>query len=426
MTILQQDLEMVLTISKSCCIMVIMDRLYEALILEHFQKYRQMLFLMGARQVGKTTICESLRSHWDKSFYFNWDDPDDRFLIVKGPRSVGKEAALDQLQEKKTLIIFDELHKYDVWKNFLKGFFDVYSQKTQIIVTGSARLDAFRKCGDSLMGRYFRYRMHPLTVTELVQQAEKTTEELKKPKKIELDLFQSLLCFGGFPEPLTASNKSFYEKWSSHRLDQLFYEDTRDLSQIQSLDLMTVLSEVLRRQVGQLTSYTSLSKKVGKSDQTIRSWIRTLINLYFCFDIKPWSKNVARSILKEPKYYLWDWSLCVEDGARSENFVASHLLKAVHYWSDMGLGSYGLFYLRDKEKREVDFLITKNDMPWILVEVKTSMQKPLSKSLEYFKKHLKVPYAFQVVLDAAYVDQDCFTSDEILKVPAQTFLSQLV
>ena len=130
--------------------------------------------------------------------------------------------------------------------------------------------------------------------------------------------------------------------------------------------------------------------------------------------------------MKQPKVYLWDWALISEVGARNENVVASHLLKAVHLWQDCGLGNYDLHFIRDKEKREVDFLVTKDEKPWFLVEVKSGNNQPISKHLHYFQQQLDVPHAFQVVFDMPYEDIDCFEYTTPIKVPAMTFLSQLV
>ena len=172
-------------------------------------------------------------------------------------------------------------------------------------------------------------------------------------------------------------------------------------------------------------SYSSLSKKVRVSIETIRRWIETLKRLYYCFPVHPWSKNIPRSLLKEPKFYIWDWSYIDDPGQKAENFIASHLLKACHYWTDIGLGSYQLHFLRDKEKRAVDFIVTKNAIPWFLVEVKLSSSS-LNPNLERFQKLTGAKHAFQVVLEAPFEEIDCFTYTQPICVPALTFLSQLI
>ncbi len=402
-----------------------LKRIYEAVFEEHLAENRQMLFLVGPRQVGKTTTSLEVSEPYKHHFYFNWDNQNDRLKIVEGPDEVANAIQLDTLRQSLPVVIFDELHKYRKWKIFLKGFFDKYSKRVHIIVTGSARLDVYKAGADSLMGRYFSYRLHPLSVAEILDPTLKKTE-ISDPKKISNEQFSNLMTFGGFPEPFLKQTPQFYTRWKRTRTQQLFEEDLRDLTRIQELGQIQVLAEILRQQVGQLTSYTELAKKVNVSIDTIRRWLEILKSFYYCYTLHPWSKNVVRSLLKEPKVYLWDWSCTVDVGARAENFIASHLLKAVHFWTDRGWGDYELYFLRDKEKREVDFLLAKNGKPWCLVEVKNSSNGSPSKSLFYFQEMLDVEFAIQVALDMDYVDRSCFGSSIPLIVPAKTFLSQLV
>lgn len=385
-----------------------------------------MLFLVGPRQVGKTTTSLEIAAPNPHNFYFNWDIQLERQMIVEGPHAVASFMNLEKIKKGRSIIVFDELHKYGKWKTFLKGFFDRYSREVQILVTGSARLDVYKAGGDSLMGRYFLYRLHPLSVAEIINPELREEEIASCPLKIEEEKFQALLKFGGFPEPYLRQSRQFYTKWKRLRSQQLFEEDLRDLTRIQEIGQIQVLAEMLRRQVGDLINYSSLSNKVNVSIDTIRRWIETLKSFYFCFSVKPWTKNISRSLIKEPKIYLWDWSLVEDKGAFAENFIASHLLKAAHFWTDRGLGDYDLYFLRDKEKREVDFLLSKNGKPWILVEAKSSDNSGISSSLYYYQKMTQAKHAFQVVLNMDYVDRDCFSYHEPVIVPARTFLSQLV
>lgn len=198
------------------------------------------------------------------------------------------------------------------------------------------------------------------------------------------------------------------------------------MTRINEVGQVELLSEFVRQQSGQLLNYASLSRKIRASQDSIRRWLEVLESLYYCFMIRPWTKNLTRSLLKEPKIYLTDWALTTDPGTRFENLIACHLHKAVAWWLDSGLGEYGLHYLRTKDKREVDFLVSKNGLPWFIVEVKSSQSRPLSKNLEYFKSRIGAQHAFQVVADAEYEDVDCFAYDYPVKVPARTFLSQLV
>ena len=210
------------------------------------------------------------------------------------------------------------------------------------------------------------------------------------------------------------------------RLEQLFELDIRELTRIHEIAQIKFLASMLQNQVGSLANYAQLAKLAGVSADTIRTWIDTLRSFYFCFKIHPWSANITRSLIKQPKLYLWDWANIDDVGARNENMVAAHLLKAIHLWEDLGLGDYGLYFLRDKDKREVDFLITKNAEPWFLVEVKSSHKQSLSEQLYYFQQQTNAKHAFQVAIDLPYQDIDCFTYTQPVIVPAITFLSQLV
>ena len=153
--------------------------------------------------------------------------------------------------------------------------------------------------------------------------------------------------------------------------------------------------------------------------------METLCSLHYGFLLRPWFQNVAKGLRKEPRWFLRDWAEVADAGARAETLIACHLLKAVDAWNDLGLGRYELRYLRDKQQREVDFVVIRDRKPWFLVEVKHAETK-LSPTLAYYQTQLKVPHAFQVVLDLPYEAADCFTVKTPVVVPARTFLSQLV
>ncbi len=402
-----------------------MKRVYDLILREHILNNNQIAFVVGPRQVGKTTTSRQLRQGLH---YFNWDNLDDREVIIQGPKAIADACSLQVMKNRNPLIVFDELHKYSKWKVFLKGFYDTYKDRCHIVVTGSSRMDTYRRGGDSLMGRYFTYRMHPISLRESLEKNNISTLEGKEyylPIKADNKVFDTLLEFGGYPEPFLKRNRAFYNKWTRLRLDQLFRDDIRDLTRVQEIDQLQILGKLLIAQSGQLMNYTSLAKKVRVSVDTIRRWISILSSLYFCYRVKPWSKNVTRSLIKEPKVYLWDSSICTDKGARYENFIASHLLKSIHLWNDSGLGEYDLYFLRDKEKREVDFLVTKDSSPWIMVKAKSS-DTSVSDSLVHFQKQLNVPHCLQVVKNLPYVGKDCFSLKGINVVPAKTFLSQLV
>lgn len=372
-----------------------MNRFYESVVKDHFNNNKQMAFVCGPRQVGKTTLAKNLQHHYTHSLYYTWDAPQDRMCFM--------ETSYEPLLKKiplspaiHPLLILDEIHKYPDWKNYLKGLYDIYNDQLDILITGSARLNIFYKGGDSLMGRYFLYRVHPLTIAENIH---RSFELFQSPHFISQDKIEQLWEFGGFPEPFSKSNKRFFNKWQHLRHQQLIYEDIRSLEAIQNLSQLELLATLLAYHSGQLINYTNLASKVKVSVPTLQRWLSVLEQVYYCYRIRPWSNNISRSLLKEPKIYLYDWSLVQDVGARYENLVASHLLKAIHFWTDSGLGVFDLYFIRTKDQKEVDFLVTKDTKPWMLIEAKMSSKASLSSSLYDFQKKLMCPFAFQVVFD---------------------------
>jgi predicted AAA+ superfamily ATPase len=394
-------------------------RLYDNILSDNLARHRQMAFVAGPRQVGKTTTCRALGS-----YYHNWDNLDDRQLILGGPAQVADRDGIAALEGKSKTIVFDELHRYRKWKGFLKGFFDTYADRFRVVVTGSSRLDVYRRGGDSLMGRYFLYRMHPFSVAETLD-VSVPSGPVRPPREIASGEFEALWDHGGFPEPFLKRDSAFTNRWKALRRHQLVREDLRDLTRIQELGHMEVLVRLLSERTASLLSLASLAKAVGVSFDTIRRWMDILESMHVGFRVRPWAKGVERSLRKEPKWYLRDWTETEDPGARAETFVACHLLKAVEGWTDLGFGTFELRYLRDKSKREVDFLVVRDGKPWFLAEVKRSETR-LEGHLAWFQAVLKAPHAFQVVMEMPYVDTDCFGRHDPVVVPVRTFLSQLL
>ena len=288
-------------------------------------------------------------------------------------------------------------------------------------------MDVYRRGGDSLMGRYFLYRMHPFSIAETLNTDLPDSKRIvRPPKKIKVADFDSLWRHGGYPEPFLKRDTRFSRRWQSLRLEQLIREDIRDLTKIQQIDQLEMLVRLLANRSAHQLVYGNMAKDVRVSVDTVRRWVDILRNLHLGFLIRPWFKNVSRSLRKEPKWFLRDWASIKDVGDKAETFVGCHLLKAVDGWNDIGLGKFELGYLRDKEKREVDFLVVRNGSPWFLVEVK-HRDESLSGTLKYYQDQIKAPFAFQVVVDAEYVDADCFAKSRgPVVVPAKTFLSQLL
>ena len=382
-------------------------RVYDSVLADHLASHRQMALVSGPRQVGKTTTCR-LRA----SAYLNWDDVDDRELILAGPARLVDALKLDRLSETVPVVLFDELHKFPRWKQFLKGFFDTHADRVRIAVTGSSRMNVYRRGGDSLMGRYFPYRMHPFSVAETIARELPDLERIvRPPRPVAVEDFDALWCHGGYPEPFLKRDARFSRRWQSLRLQQLVREDVRDFTRVQQLDQLEFMARMLVERSASQLVYGNLA---------------ALCDLHLGFLVRPWFNNVSRSLRKEPKWYLRDWASIGDAGQRAETFVACHLLKAVEGWNDMGLGAFQLGYLRDKEKREVDFLVARDGKPWFLVEVKHG-DELMSPYLKRYQERIGAPFAFQVTVNADHVGQDCFANPgPPLIVPARTFLSQLL
>jgi predicted AAA+ superfamily ATPase len=394
-------------------------RAYSAIVAEHLASHRQMAFVSGPRQVGKTTTCRA-----QGTAYLDWDNEDHRQIILAGTGAVAAHAGLDRVTEQPAIIVFDELHKYRRWRLFLKGFFDTYQDRVRVIVTGSSRLDTYRRGGDSLMGRYFPFRMHPFSVAEITNTSV-PPEPVRSPTKPPHEDWQALLTHGGFPEPFTKRSPRFSTRWRNLRRSQLLREDIRDLTRIQELDQFEVLEGLLAERSGEHLVYRSLARTVRVSENTVRSWVTTLAGLHHGFLIRPWFANVTKALRKEPKWYLRDWSGVSDAGKRFETLCACHLLKAVEGWTDLGFGVFGLRYIRDRRGREVDFVVVRDGVPWFLVESKLS-EESLSPNLAYFQQQTGAQHAFQVLGTADFVNADAFTRSTPSIVPAMTLLSQLL
>ena len=394
-------------------------RFYDALLQDHLARHRQMALVSGPRQVGKTTACRAVADA-----YLNWDNVDERRLLLKGPAAIATAVGLDRLRARPTVAVIDELHKHSKWKGLLKGLFDTYGDRAKWIVTGSSRLDVFRRGGDSLMGRYLLFRVHPWSVAECLR-PEITEKAIRPPREIDEDDWSALVVHGGFPEPFLKRDPRFTNRWRSLRHEQLSKEDLRDVTRVQELGAIEVLMRVLEERSGQQLVYSNLATEIGVAVDTIRRWIDLLGRLHLGFLVRPWFRNVTKSLRKEPKWFLRDWSGVADEGARAETLVACHLLKATEGWTDLGLGHYELRYLRDKLKREVDFVVVRDGKPWFLVEVKKA-DANLSPALAHFQAQTGAEHAFQVVLDLPYEEANCFAHRKPIVVPAKTFLSQLL
>ncbi len=388
-------------------------RYLEKYILDDLKQ--KMVFIGGPRQVGKTTLAKHAGSNIYKTrTYLNWDDAVDRDLVLHG-----------RFPSDTDLIIFDEIHKYRLWKNLVKGIYDTRKELFKIIVTGSARLDVYRRGGDSMQGRYHYHRLHPFSLRESLgkEWAVEPFQELPFLPDENLDKnFSSLFEFGGFPEPFLAKDKQVLRRFHNERLDRLVRGDIRDMENIQDLSSLQVLADLLPYKVGSLLSLASLQTDLSVAYKTIARWVETLEKFYYHYRIYPYKNKAVKSLKKQPKMYMWDWSQVKDEPARLENMVASHLLKTAHLLNDFFGYKAELHFLHDIDGREVDFLLTVANKPWLAVEVKQS-ERGISPHLKYFSKKFEIPFLYQVVLNADGVD---YTQDGVRIMGLKKFLSGLV
>jgi uncharacterized protein len=367
-------------------------------------KTGKMAFISGPRQCGKTTMAKFLLAERGEGVYYNWDEIKFRRLWAKDPLSVIPHSQ----NGVKPIVILDELHKAKFWKLSLKGVYDSQDNRTDIIVTGSARLNVYRKGSDSLLGRYYHFRLHPFSVAELLAHSNIILPDDLMPKLCALatqnrvhslaadDIFEDLLKFGPFPEPLLAKDEKILNLWTRNRLEKLIREDLRDLSRLPELSQVEMLASLLPERAAQPLSIRSLSEDLEVAYSTIKRWLDYLNALYYIFQIKPYAKSLQRAIKKEKKLYLWDWSEIDKEGACYENLVAGHLLKYCDYLTDTGYGTFELRYLKDRDKHEIDFLIVKNKSPCLPIEVKYSDETP-SEHWKKFMDFLKCSVGVQLV-----------------------------
>ena len=355
---------------------------------------RKMVFVAGPRQVGKSTLARQILGRHPG--YLNWDVGEDRERILKGELPAS------------SLWVFDELHKYRRWRNFLKGLYDGRRRGQQILVTGSARLDFYRFGGDSLQGRYHLLRMHPFSVAEL--RIERTA-----------DLTQ-LLTLGGFPEPFLSGSAVEARRWSREYRNLLVREELASVERVIDVDHVEQLVMRLPDLVGSPLSLNALREDLQVSHKTVSNWIAILERLYAVFRVPPFGSPKVRAVKKEQKHYHLDWSVVPREGPRFENLVAAHLLKWVHHEQDTRGRDVELRYFRDVDGREVDFVIVEGRTPLRFVECKWD-DTGVDRGLHYLRARFPRCEAFQV---SAVGRKDYITRDGVRVCPALTLLRTLV
>jgi predicted AAA+ superfamily ATPase len=374
------------------------DRYLEQSIKDDLQ--RKMVFVGGPRQSGKTTLAKHLckQTGFDpETRYMNWDAAEDRENIIKELFPAGPG-----------FLILDEVHKYSRWRQVVKGLFDKRGAELQILVTGSARLDLYRRGGDSLQGRYHFYRLLPLSIAELGSYTNATVKDL--------------LTYGGFPEPFLMESETQSRRWSREYRSRVIRGDLSELENVQDIGIIEKMVIRLPDLVGSPLSLNALREDLQVSHQSVSRWIEMLENLYMIFRIYPFGAPKIRAVKKEAKHYHLDWTAISDMGFRFENLVACHLLKWCFFLQDTQGRDIELRYFRDVDKREVDFVIVENRKPMLFVECKAS-EVDVSASLRYLKNRFPAVKAIQVILDK---DLDLINKDGIRICSAHHFFKDLI
>jgi len=368
----------------------------------------KMIFIAGPRQSGKTTL---LKHFLDKkgcpSLFYNWDTPKVKAAYREDPAFFESDARLLRNGDTDVWIALDEIHKRTKWKDILKGYYDQFHEIFRFVVSGSARLDLFRRTGDALIGRYFLFHLSPFSLSEMgakrFEELSTWHEVILKEKWLGLfcsiaderplpyDLWEQTYEFGPFPEPLLKGDTAFSNLWHQDYLTLYLREEIRDLTRISDIDGVETLVSLLPKRVGSILSINSLKGDLQVSHGTVSAWLDSLTKLYLIFSIKPWERKIHKTIKKEKKYYFCDWSYVSEDGPRFENMVAVGLNRLCNQLKENGLGPYELFFVRDLSKREVDFLITKGETPVLLIEAKTNELKVTGFAINLAKKLGDIP-----------------------------------
>lgn len=359
----------------------------------------KIILITGPRQCGKTTLSKILDEDFD---YFNIDSAQDRLSL--------QDKSWDR---SKPLVIFDELHKMKNWKSWLKGVYDTQGIPPAMVVTGSAKLDTYKKVGDSLAGRFFQFRLHPLDLKEIhtLLAVDNMTSAL-----------DTLLTVGGFPEPYINGTIRYYNRWKKSHLDIILKQDLIDLENVQQIVQIETLIQLLKSRVGSPVSYSSLARDLQCSDKTVKRWLTILENMYVIFKVSPFHKNVARSIQKAPKYYFYDTGQVVADqGIRLENLVACALKKEIHFREDCYGEERSLYYLRNKDGKEIDFFITADGNPSHMIEVKWK-DGNLSSNFDLFGKYF--PQTKKIQLAKALAREKTFPNGAEIRL-AHRWLSEL-
>lgn len=389
---------------------------------------KQMIFVSGPRQAGKTTFINQVASNFDHRTYVNWEVAADRRKIIADPDFFQN---IERVGSSRPAVVFDEIHKKTKWKNYLKSCYDRFGSEYKFFCAGSGRLDLFQKGSDSLAGRYFLFHVWPFTVAELAGLQKEfedffkdplapcSVSDLEKTQKI----WQRLLDKSGFPDPYLSVAPSFQALWQQNYQNQLLREDVPSLTRIEKIDQLEALMYFLPSKVGNPLSINNLAKDLGVAFETVKNWLSVFERMFLVFRISPWSAKLPRAVTKEQKLYLFDYTLIEDEGSRFENMVAMELWRAVHSWNERGLGKFKLCFARNRDEKEVDFLICNKNKPWLLIETKLS-DESATKSARLIQSALKVPLVQLIQSDGVWKETR-LADQRVLVCTASKWLASL-
>ncbi|MDP1615228.1 MAG: ATP-binding protein [Methylococcales bacterium] len=360
----------------------------------------KVVVLTGPRQVGKTTLSKQLMQSFTNTQYLNWDVLADRAVLQR-----------QSWNPRAELLVMDEIHKMPHWKAWLKGVADGRLAGQALLVTGSARMDTFRQAGDSLAGRYFAFRLHPISVREWCTQQDVSAA-------VALD---HLLERGGFPEPCLAPDAIHADRWRAQYFTDLIREDVLEFSRLHEINTMRLFVELLRERVGSPLSLASIARDLAVSPATLKRYLEILQALFIVFTVHPWHHNIARAILQAPKVYFFDTGLVRGgEGVRLENAVAGMLLKQVNFQRDSAGKEVDLHYIRTKDDAEIDFALSEGAKLTQLIECKLGDNKP-HRALMRFALQFPDAQAVQIVYNLRQEEY----RNGIMITDAATWLAQL-
>jgi hypothetical protein len=403
------------------------DRPLYRRIFTELSKEKRMVFMAGARRVGKTTLGEMIGQGFANRVYLNWEIPEQRARLIRSPAFFEE---LERKDESAPLVMLDEINRHRGWRRYLKGAYDRFQNRYQFLIAGSSRLDYPQRRGDSLSGRYYPLQLWPFTEAELGRASLPPEEFFANPLQVSMEryaelreIWQALSEHSGFPEPFLSGRTTTYRRWSGAFSEQLIREDIRDLTGIKAIAEVETLYHLLPAQVGQLLSVPTLAQNLRVAYNTIRSWLTTLQRFFAVFSLTPWVRGIPRAIREGQKIYLCDAPRVRDPEARFENMVALELGRAISSWNELGYGRFSLNFIRTKDQQEVDFILADDGRPVLLVDARSQDRNP-SAALLKFQAALEVP-AVQLVRTAEGYRRVSNGDQSILIAPACQYLAGL-